>query len=194
MCSWTLQDRILPQVRRLAPLDSTRLSLWGHSYGGLFVLHTLFTRPGLFSRYIAASPSLWWQHGLILEEERRSWRRPAPGWLMVGEAEQRERKPAQELDERSRAMLAARAWLPPQALEEMAVRLRQRRGWRCRCAASRAGARADAAGLAGTGAAYRRRAGALRRTAAELHGRVCIVMYRKVKDPRWGWHSAAVKL
>lgn len=124
-----LQDRILPQVRRLAPLDSGRLSLWGHSYGGLFVLHTLFTRPGLFSRYIAASPSLWWQRGLILEEERRFTEAPgARLWLMVGEAEQRERKPARELDERSRAMLAARAWLPPQALQEMAVRLRQRQG------------------------------------------------------------------
>ncbi|WP_232729779.1 alpha/beta hydrolase [Herbaspirillum huttiense] len=65
-----LQDRILPQVRQQVALDATQLSLWGHSYGGLFVLHTLFTRPGLFSRYIAASPSLWWQGGVILQEEQ----------------------------------------------------------------------------------------------------------------------------
>jgi predicted alpha/beta superfamily hydrolase len=34
-----LQDRILPQVRQQVALDATQLSLWGHSYGGLFVLH-----------------------------------------------------------------------------------------------------------------------------------------------------------
>jgi iron(III)-enterobactin esterase len=34
--------------------------LWGHSYGGLLVLHALLTRPGEFAHYAAASPSLWW--------------------------------------------------------------------------------------------------------------------------------------
>ncbi|HCE8339908.1 TPA: ferric enterobactin esterase PfeE, partial [Pseudomonas aeruginosa] len=42
--------------------------LWGHSYGGLLVLHALFTRPGEFARYAAASPSLWWRDGAILGE------------------------------------------------------------------------------------------------------------------------------
>ncbi len=124
-----LQDRILPQVRQQVALDATQLSLWGHSYGGLFVLHALFTRPGLFSRYIAASPSLWWQGGVILQEEQAF--PGAPGarlWLMAGEAERRERMPTEADDPRARAMLAARAAMPPQALPELAGRLRDRHG------------------------------------------------------------------
>jgi len=32
------------------------------------VLHALFTRPGAFSDYAAASPSLWWHDGAIVRE------------------------------------------------------------------------------------------------------------------------------
>ncbi|QTL05687.1 alpha/beta hydrolase [Aquabacter sp. L1I39] len=42
------------------PLSPTRRTLIGHSLGGLFTLTTLFERPELFARYVAASPSLWW--------------------------------------------------------------------------------------------------------------------------------------
>lgn len=34
--------------------------LIGHSFGGLFAIHTLTTRPELFNAYIAISPSLQW--------------------------------------------------------------------------------------------------------------------------------------
>lgn len=119
-----IEERILPQVRSLVPLDDTRLALWGHSYGGLFVLHTLFTRPGRFSRYIAASPSLWWQQGVILEEERRFTGAPgAQLWVMVGEAEQRQRRNTGAGDAGVQSALAARAALPPQALPELLARL-----------------------------------------------------------------------
>lgn len=53
------------RVAALAPLDGTRQTIWGHSLGGLFVLHALLARPDLFSRYYAASPSLWWNGGEI---------------------------------------------------------------------------------------------------------------------------------
>lgn len=62
-------DEILPVIRRLTPLDAARLSLVGHSYGGLFVLHTLFTRPGLFAAHVAGSPSIWWNERAILASE-----------------------------------------------------------------------------------------------------------------------------
>ncbi|MFJ5370232.1 alpha/beta hydrolase, partial [Bosea sp. CER48] len=62
-------DEILPAVGRLAVLDTARLSLAGHSYGGLFVLHTLFTRPGLFAAHVAGSPSIWWNERAILASE-----------------------------------------------------------------------------------------------------------------------------
>ncbi len=63
-----LRDGMRPAVAAQAPLDTARQTLWGHSYGGLLVLHALFTRPGEFARYAAASPSLWWRDGAILGE------------------------------------------------------------------------------------------------------------------------------
>lgn len=46
--------------------------LSGHSFGGLFVIHTFLERTNLFNGYIAISPSLWWENQLLLKraEER----------------------------------------------------------------------------------------------------------------------------
>ena len=65
-----LEQRIKPQVAALQPVDPAQQALWGHSFGGLFVLNTLFTQPASFSRYIAASPSLFWHEALTQREER----------------------------------------------------------------------------------------------------------------------------
>ncbi|KAL3490996.1 Alpha/Beta hydrolase protein [Aspergillus germanicus] len=48
-----------------------RTALFGHSYGGLFVLHTLFMRPESFDVYLAASPSIWWNNRFVLSEAER---------------------------------------------------------------------------------------------------------------------------
>ncbi|KAL2835834.1 Alpha/Beta hydrolase protein [Aspergillus pseudoustus] len=45
-----------------------RTALFGHSYGGLFTLHTLFARPSSFDIYLAASPSIWWSDRFVLAE------------------------------------------------------------------------------------------------------------------------------
>ena len=63
-----LIGRMQPMVAQVAPIDGNRQTLWGHSYGGVAVLHALFTRPGAFSDYAAASPSLWWRDGAIVAE------------------------------------------------------------------------------------------------------------------------------
>lgn len=60
---------VRPQVQRTVPVDTSRQTLFGHSYGGLCVLHALFTRPGTFQNYVAASPSLWWHDGFVLREQ-----------------------------------------------------------------------------------------------------------------------------
>jgi predicted alpha/beta superfamily hydrolase len=60
---------VLPAVAGIAPLDPARRALAGHSYGGLFVLHALFTRPGLFAAHVAGSPSIWWQDRAVLASE-----------------------------------------------------------------------------------------------------------------------------
>lgn len=63
-----VQHRVQPMVAQAFDIDSRSQTLVGHSYGGLCVLHTLFTRPQMFQRYVAASPSLWWGDGAILLE------------------------------------------------------------------------------------------------------------------------------
>lgn len=40
----------------------------GHSFGGLFALHTLMTHPEAFNAYIAVSPTIPWDDGLPLRE------------------------------------------------------------------------------------------------------------------------------
>ncbi|KAL4882189.1 Alpha/Beta hydrolase protein [Aspergillus karnatakaensis] len=60
-----IQEKIFPGV------SFTKSGLFGHSYGGLFVLHTLFTRPGAFDAYLAASPSIWWNDRFVLSEAER---------------------------------------------------------------------------------------------------------------------------
>lgn len=63
-----IAEQLLPRLTRDLPLDPGALTLFGHSLGGLFVLHALFTRPGLFARYAAADPSTWWNAGETLRE------------------------------------------------------------------------------------------------------------------------------
>jgi len=72
-----IEGEILAQVERLAPIDRARLSLAGHSFGGLFALHALFARPGLFRSHVAGSPSIWWDDRAILKTRERFLRSPA---------------------------------------------------------------------------------------------------------------------
>lgn len=61
-------SQVKPLVRERAVVNPQREYLWGHSYGGLFTLHTLLTRPDAFSRYIAGDPSVWWHGGALMHE------------------------------------------------------------------------------------------------------------------------------
>ncbi|WP_263145075.1 alpha/beta hydrolase-fold protein [Pseudomonas sp. RIT-PI-AD] len=60
-----LTQRLRPLIDQRLKRESSRQLLWGHSYGGLLVLHALMTRPETFQVYAAASPSLWWGNGAI---------------------------------------------------------------------------------------------------------------------------------
>lgn len=60
-----------PRVAAALPMDPQRQTLSGHSFGGLLVLHALFTRPAQFSRYAATSPSVWWNNGQVMGTAER---------------------------------------------------------------------------------------------------------------------------
>lgn len=90
-----LVDEIRPGVERLAPIDASRQALYGHSYGAVFVLHTLFTRPSTFQTFIAASPSLWWGDGYLERAvtDAASTLRTARARVLLTIGDQEERRP-----------------------------------------------------------------------------------------------------
>lgn len=67
--AWLL-DRLEPAVARQVSLDREHRALWGHSLGGLFVLHALLTRPDAFAQGYAVSPSLWWSPAALPQDDQ----------------------------------------------------------------------------------------------------------------------------
>ncbi|MFE4569732.1 alpha/beta hydrolase [Paenibacillus chitinolyticus] len=65
-----IQEELKPVIAREYPVDLTNQTIMGHSLGGLFVLHTLFTRPEYFRTYIAGSPSIHWNREWLDEREK----------------------------------------------------------------------------------------------------------------------------
>ena len=66
-----LETEIKPRVAAMAPIDSASQTIFGHSLGGLAVLHALFVAPGAFRNFIAASPSIWWSEKAVLRGESK---------------------------------------------------------------------------------------------------------------------------
>lgn len=65
-----IQEELQPEIEQRYPINKNRQTFFGHSLGGLFVLHALFTKPDAFQTYIAGSPSIYWNERLLLEEEQ----------------------------------------------------------------------------------------------------------------------------
>lgn len=64
-----IEREIKPRVAALLTVDSSRDILFGHSLGGLFALHTLFTHPESFRTYLVLSPSIWFGDRAVLRNE-----------------------------------------------------------------------------------------------------------------------------
>jgi hypothetical protein len=65
-----IEQRLMPRVAERFKVDQDQRSLVGWSFGGMFGVYTLFTRPALFQHVVAISPSLWWRDRYLLEHER----------------------------------------------------------------------------------------------------------------------------
>lgn len=63
-----INTAIRPQIEARVKLNPSRQTLWGHSYGGLFVLYTLLNSPQSFDRYAAADPALWFAQGSLYRQ------------------------------------------------------------------------------------------------------------------------------
>ena len=121
--------QVRPQIDRLAPTDPHKQTLWGHSYGGLFVLHTLFNEPQAFTRYVAADPSLWWQNGLMLQYAEPFFRRPPPSNLSLTIEKSGTNDNKRPANPQQAAILSHRETVtravPPDSAKKLAERLRQ---------------------------------------------------------------------
>lgn len=65
-----IAQRLMPKVNERFKVDQDQVSLVGHSFGGMFGIYALFTRPQLFQHVVAISPSLWWRDRYLLAHEK----------------------------------------------------------------------------------------------------------------------------
>lgn len=61
-----LEKIVKPEVKRRLEGRAVTHVLMGHSFGGLFALSTIASRPELFDAWVAADPSLWWDGGVLI--------------------------------------------------------------------------------------------------------------------------------
>jgi predicted alpha/beta superfamily hydrolase len=54
-----LKNELIPHINQSYNTAPYKI-LTGHSFGGLFAVHTLLSEPDLFDAYISISPSMWW--------------------------------------------------------------------------------------------------------------------------------------
>ena len=86
-----LRQRLIPELVRRVPGASGPACLFGHSYGGLYAVYCFLRAPGLYSAVAAASPSLWYRKGHVLQLAAQVADGPRPAGrllLTVGQEEQ----------------------------------------------------------------------------------------------------------
>jgi predicted alpha/beta superfamily hydrolase len=65
-----IEHEVKPFIAARYRVQPGRQSLFGHSFGGLMVLHAAFTRPGSFYAFVASSPSIWVNDRQVLKTAR----------------------------------------------------------------------------------------------------------------------------
>jgi predicted alpha/beta superfamily hydrolase len=60
------ETELIPEIEKEYRVQPYRI-LAGHSFGGLFTIHAMITKPRLFNSYVAVSPSLQWENGEALK-------------------------------------------------------------------------------------------------------------------------------
>ena len=60
------ETELIPEIEKEYRVQPYRIFA-GHSLGGLFAIHAMITKPGLFNSYVAVSPSLQWANDEALK-------------------------------------------------------------------------------------------------------------------------------
>lgn len=61
-----IRDELMPAVERRYRTNGDA-AIVGESLAGLFIVETFLLEPELFDRYVALSPSLWWNAGALVQ-------------------------------------------------------------------------------------------------------------------------------
>ncbi len=90
-----IERQVKPLINSRFDVDQNDQTLVGDSLGGLFTLHTMLTRPSSFQRFLAGSPSLWWDEEKLFTTEQQYAQThtdlPAHLFLSVGALEEGQR-------------------------------------------------------------------------------------------------------
>jgi predicted alpha/beta superfamily hydrolase len=60
------ETELIPEIEKQYRVQPYRIFA-GHSLGGLFAIHAMISKTGLFNSYVAVSPSLQWENGEALK-------------------------------------------------------------------------------------------------------------------------------
>lgn len=66
-----IRDELIPDIERRYRCNEER-AIVGESAAGLFVIETMMLEPKLFDRYIAVSPSLWWNNQSLVRNAQEN--------------------------------------------------------------------------------------------------------------------------
>jgi predicted alpha/beta superfamily hydrolase len=64
-----LEKELFPFIEKNYNVKTDERCLGGYSYGGLFSVYVMLTRPDLFTKYFAGSPSISFGNGLLFDLE-----------------------------------------------------------------------------------------------------------------------------
>ncbi len=59
-----IKEELMPHINKTYATSKYN-TLFGHSHGGTFAIYSMLKAPNLFSAYIAADPSLWWDERYV---------------------------------------------------------------------------------------------------------------------------------
>lgn len=128
-----INTAIRPQIQAHVKLNPERQMLWGHSYGGLFVLYTLLNSPQSFTHYIAADPALWFEQGSLYQQYQAAFRQPdvfGNRTLFIEQSQRKRERDTSKLTPEQAARLAARqqsaAQLPSDAGKKLTEQMSAR--------------------------------------------------------------------
>jgi len=66
-----MKEERFPFIERNYRADKNDRTLVGCSLGGLFSMYALFSQPGMFQRYVAASPAFMWDNDVLSQYEKK---------------------------------------------------------------------------------------------------------------------------